>query len=511
VNKTNIGNSPLIKKIALVNIFIYPVWLVVYLILHENNAYFGLIPIRVSLNIFFYYFIFVVVASLGLNYLFKSPAKAFLFTTLLVAVSLFFGSIQDFTKELPVPDLFKKYRFLLSFIILFTLAAFIFLQRSKKAFQHLGQYIRLTIAILVIWEFAYVVINTVSGKAGENVLIERSQQIPLLPAAATPNAPDIYFIVFDAFTSSQCLQEEFGYNNTELDSFLYRNGFYIVTHSKSNYPATPFSIASTLNFSYLADTINNRLLTAKYMLQGQETVAHNRLIPYLKAKGYKIVNHSIFDIKGYPAVSNAYFDDLQEKLITQQTLPGRIQKQVMWNFTSKEELARKRSEYLQDFVYDKMSGLKAAAAAKEAKPKFVYCHFMVPHEPYYFNKDGTLNNDPISADGRFLKIHYLDQLIYSRQLVKKAIKTIMDKDTLNKIIIVEGDHGYRDFAPDKSSKYFDNLNAIYFYDKNYSALRDSMTPVNTFRVILNQYFHERLPYLTDTCIYVHDPSFGQYK
>jgi hypothetical protein len=88
------------------------------------------------------------------------------------------------------------------------------------------------------------------------------------------------------------------------------------------------------------------------------------------------------------------------------------------------------------------------------------------------------------------------------------IKTIFNKDTLNKIVVVEGDHGFRDYGePYKTNRYFDNLNAIYFYDKNYSALYDSMTPVNTFRVILNQYFNEKLKHLPDTSIYVDDPDF----
>jgi hypothetical protein len=365
----------------------------------------------------------------------------------------------------------------------------------------------------VVWEVVYLIVNLTSGKAAANILFEKTQKEFLSPATTLANRPNIYFIVFDSFTSSLCLQDEFCYNNTELDSFFYKKGFYLVTHSKSNYPITPYSIASTLNFSYLADSLQNQELTAKDLLQGITTVSQSRLIPYLKAKGYKIFNHSVFNFRDYPATGKVFFNDLPWNVLVQQTLPGRIKKHLIWNVTSfynnlQASSIQETPVFLQDFVYDKMNGLRSAAAEKGPAPKFVYCHLMLPHEPYYFNKDGTLKPDSLVYHKNSYKTDYLDQLIFSRQLVKEMIKTIFNKDTLNKIVVVEGDHGFRDYGePYKTNRYFDNLNAIYFYDKNYSALYDSMTPVNTFRVILNQYFNEKLKHLPDTSIYVDDPDF----
>jgi hypothetical protein len=100
----------------------------------------------------------------------------------------------------------------------------------------------------------------------------------------------------------------------------------------------------------------------------------------------------------------------------------------------------------------------------------------------------------------------LNQLIYTRQLLKSAINAIFKRDTLNKIIVVEGDHGYRDYGTkEKIPQTFENLHAIYFYDRNYQSLYDSLTPVNTFRIVLNQYFQEQLVPLRDTSIFVYDP------
>jgi hypothetical protein len=49
---------------------------------------------------------------------------------------------------------------------------------------------------------------------------------------------------------------------------------------------------------------------------------------------------------------------------------------------------------------------------------------------------------------------------------------------------------------------FPNLNAIYFPDKNYKDLYSEMSPVNTFRVIFNNYFGQHLPLLKDSSVFV---------
>jgi hypothetical protein len=431
-----------------------------------------------------------------------------LYLILLTTIVLFFGAAQDFIKTLPVAAFLKKYKFLLPFLLLIVAGSFILVKRSKKDFSSIGKFIQLTISILVIWESVHLVVNLSSGKANDNFLIQ-SQQESLSPASKTSNPPNIYFIVFDALTSSRCLQEEFGYSSTELDSFLSKKGFYVVTNSKSNYPLTPYSIGSTLNFSYLADSLNNQEITANDFLQGVTTVSQNRLIPYLEAKGYKIFNYSVFDFNKHPALSHTLFHNLPGNVIVQQTLPGRINKDLMWTFTYSDKDHEVKRKFLQEYVYDKLDGLRSAAAEKGTGPKFVYTHLMLPHEPYLFNRDGTVKLDSPMYRPNNLKKDYLDQVIYTQQVVKNVIKTIFDKDTLNKIIIVEGDHGFRDYGDSsKVGRFFENLNAIYFYDKNYTSLSNSMTPVNTFRVVLNQYFNEKMKYLPDTSIYVHDEGFN---
>jgi hypothetical protein len=41
------------------------------------------------------------------------------------------------------------------------------------------------------------------------------------------------------------------------------------------------------------------------------------------------------------------------------------------------------------------------------------------------------------------------------------------------------------------------LNAYYFPDKQYQGLHDRITPVNSFRVVLNTFFGAQIPLLED--------------
>ena len=46
-----------------------------------------------------------------------------------------------------------------------------------------------------------------------------------------------------------------------------------------------------------------------------------------------------------------------------------------------------------------------------------------------------------------------------------------------------------------------NLNSYYFPDQNYDLLYPTITPVNTFRVILDQYFNQKLSLLEDRSLF----------
>ena len=54
------------------------------------------------------------------------------------------------------------------------------------------------------------------------------------------------------------------------------------------------------------------------------------------------------------------------------------------------------------------------------------------------------------------------------------------------------------------SHYYKNLNAVYFPDKDYQLMTDSIGGVNQFRVIFNTLFKQNMPLLKDSTIFLID-------
>jgi hypothetical protein len=86
--------------------------------------------------------------------------------------------------------------------------------------------------------------------------------------------------------------------------------------------------------------------------------------------------------------------------------------------------------------------------------------------------------------------------------INKRILAIVDlilKDSPKPpIIIIQGDHGPAPF--DVIPRRMKNLNSYYFPD-NTEGLYPTITPVNTFRLILNKYFGQQYPMLEDRSLY----------
>ena len=140
-----------------------------------------------------------------------------------------------------------------------------------------------------------------------------------------------------------------------------------------------------------------------------------------------------------------------------------------------------------------------------SQPKFVFAHIMMPHGRYYLNRKGEKRDLYHSDDHPAIKDSlYLDQLIYTNTWINSLASASNKKFSRPRVVILQGDHGRRDIMPYhptlKREKQFMNLNCFYFSDKKYETLYDSISSVNTFRVVLNNYFHSTMPLLRDSTI-----------
>ena len=101
------------------------------------------------------------------------------------------------------------------------------------------------------------------------------------------------------------------------------------------------------------------------------------------------------------------------------------------------------------------------------------------------------------------KQRYKDQVIYLNKLIQDTINEILAQPGPSPLIIIQGDHGpgselnWESIEDSKVDERLSILNAYYFPDQDYSNLYADISPVNTFRVILDQYLGTDLGLLED--------------
>ena len=156
---------------------------------------------------------------------------------------------------------------------------------------------------------------------------------------------------------------------------------------------------------------------------------------------------------------------------------------------------------------DNFNDLLKELSATDTAPRFVYTHLMLPHEPFYLKADGSpVSDSAIIKNTVDERSGYIAQVTYSNKLLEQIIRKTEEKSTRPRVIIIEGDHGYRFWDEKNLKKEFPNLNSYYFSDGDYSALYEGISPVNSFRVIMNKYFCQHMKMVKDSSVYLKKPG-----
>jgi hypothetical protein len=316
--------------------------------------------------------------------------------------------------------------------------------------------------------------------------------------------PDVYYIILDGYARADTLKDIYGYDNSQFLSYLTSKGFVVASKSRPNYGQTGLSLASSLNMDYLDS------YTASFKPQGDDRTALSDLIYYSAARRFFADHGYSFTV----FASNYYLLDLQgADCYIRPTSLNEFQGGVV-NMTplSATDLAfdahRKRVRYAFEHLADPAKGDTRA---------FVLAHISAPHPPFVFDAEG---NDVtpreeysmmdgsalVKPDGQTCKQYregYIAQLAYINKLVEQAVDSILKNAKVPPVIIVQGDHGPGSLldqeSPENSylNERFGILNAYYFPGGTPPELYDSISPVNTFRVVLNHCFGTSFKMLPD--------------
>lgn len=301
--------------------------------------------------------------------------------------------------------------------------------------------------------------------------------------------PDIYFFLLDEFPSNFVLRTFFGYDNEPFLKELEKRGFVVARDSHSNYPRTMLTLSSMLNMTYLdqlAPICGDQTTDWSLMF---DLIRKGRVIELLKNSGYKYVHlgsaAAPTDWNPYADQNHpcSFFSFFTNKLLLS-SLPGLFE--PVHRFLDQED--RKQRLCLLSSVQ---------TIPRDSGKKFVFTHILMPHEPFLFSPEGQPVHAEEGADGevwwKATRDGFRDQTMFLESKMLDVIDTIIAKSGQPPIIILQGDHGPNSAGsisrsdPNKNVlvERYGVLSAYLLPEKLRDTISDTISPVNVFRVILN--------------------------
>jgi hypothetical protein len=336
--------------------------------------------------------------------------------------------------------------------------------------------------------------------------------------------PDVYYIILDGYMRDDILRELSGYDNSPFLEQLEEMGFVVARGSQSNYPTTLPSLTSSLNLDYvqslykpaagddnidLAPLLKNNLVRRQLECLGYRTVAFQTGFPWTQWD----------DADYYLQPSTGWLDTLAlrggmtefERMVLEGSLGLAVieGREAAASTTAGlgDPYQGKRDRIL--FTLDRLPELSSLPGAK-----FVFAHIVAPHPPLVFDTNGQpIFVDDITRDSAkpdwsvwdpFWKA-YADEVQYLNGRILTDVKLILERSATPPIIIIQGDHGYL-LDPRQARMLI--LNAYYLPGDSGETPYETISPVNTFRLVFDRFFGGDYPLLEDVSYYPVGWDFG---
>lgn len=319
---------------------------------------------------------------------------------------------------------------------------------------------------------------------------------------ARAGRPDIYYIILDGYASPLTMFELWNYKDDRLAKYLYSKGFYIASSAASNYDRTEYSLASSLNMQYLNPLVQPGDAPPPFAFM--RLVQDSQVLALLRGAGYKFIQLS----------SGAFGTD---------TIPE-ADKIVRVNYVNHffralayltpwseiEAYCPVLSTCIAQIRLSPGTELDQLTSPATA-PKFVLIHTDLPHAPYLFDENGKqLPLPPGLIPDWQPPERYFGQWKFCQSQLITWIDRILKATDGRAIIIVQSDHGPGiRLKPGEINNWYNERMRIfnaYYLPGHTVGLYPSITPVNSFRVVFNDYFKAGLPMLKDISYCPHDPQ-----
>lgn len=346
------------------------------------------------------------------------------------------------------------------------------------------------------------------------------------PSPPADSLPDIYYLILDGYGSRDVLRTFYRYDNGAFIDSLTRRGFSVANDSKTNYNQTMLSLSSSMNLMYLDGIIAavGKESTSREPLQ--QLVQESRLYRFLKRRGYRVV---VFHSDVYPQAADKAdlhlrsphaLDEFSAAVLRMTPVPGFFgtmctHSGLLWRigFCDLSTDGRRRNDRLDFFA-------RLKTVPDLPSPKFVFGHVFLPHPPFLFgpngervvlpDRDSPRDGSQFYEDGGTRRGYfegYSAQVTFVNRKALEAVDAILARSRRPAVIILQGDHGpgmlsdWKSLENTNVHERFGVLNAYYFPGGDRGVLYPGISPVNSFRVVLNRYFGTAFPLLEDRSYY----------
>ena len=367
-----------------------------------------------------------------------------------------------------------------------------------------------------------------------------------LSAKAGDTKPDVYYIVLDRYTSQDVLRAQFNFDNSPFTNFLADQGFSVNPDAHQNYPYTTMSISSTLDAQYHSDEVK-QFSGASYQTVEpyHDDIRYAPVIQEFKSLGYSFTQLGTWyeASNQAPLADHSYQPDglltIFNHTVTLNTFSKeQITTSIFWRFLQQTFSLGNFTVYgysgipEQDATTAKIQILKDLATAP-AGGRFIFAHLLIPHDPYYFNADGSTNPNSSSDNvGEPIKQKYVNQVQFINGQMEQIVTDINTATQGKAVIIIQSDEGpypiqlngenfdgdavtsdlasgsMLDWSNTDLTMKYGILAAYHVPQASVSDMQQGNDSVNIFRVVLNAYFNAGLPYLP-RCYYAYPNGRNQ--
>jgi len=456
--------------------------------------------------------------------IFRSPPRAAVFCSLLIVFFFSYGHLFGFIDKATVGSIIVgRHRYFFPLWLVLFMAGTVAIWKAKSDLRNLSRVLAVFSFVLVAEVLLQAAYYELRGSAlqASQANQQPAANLTTLGTGSNTQGRDVYYILMDSYSRQDVLQGEYRLDNQPFLQELTDLGFVIPNCTLSNYATTVLSMSVTLNMNYL-DKLGFNLKPEATVLNTQIFI--NDLQKSLVRRNFEALGYMTVTFKAlYPYIdiqdSDYYYDfekttsrlDNLESLNFQYLFfRTTLLRMVIESQEFAPDLFKKVPPVLLSLINPKASLFSSRAYRQyeqnlyafdmlEKVPtlpgkKFVYAHLFDTHQPLVFNPDGTIRTNEAQDNSA-----YRDAVIYTNTRLIEVVKSILSQSKTPPIIIIQGDHSYT-WSKNRNRI----LNAYYLPDGGNAKVYPTITPVNTFRLVFDQYFGGNYEFVPDQSYYSKD-------